>query len=50
MGALRLEGTRMRAHSTLNCLGALSLGLAFSVGAVASEESQLIESINAYRS
>ena len=40
----------MRAHFTLPRLGALTLSLVFSAGAVASEESQLIDSINAYRS
>ena len=40
----------MRVHFTLAHLGALTLGLALSSCALASEESQLIESINAYRS
>ena len=40
----------MRTHFTLARAGALTLGLAFSVSALASEESQLIDSINAYRS
>ena len=40
----------MRVHFTQAHLGALTLGLALSSCALASEESQLIESINAYRS
>ena len=40
----------MRVHFTPAHLGALTLGLALSSCALASEESQLIESINAYRS
>ena len=40
----------MRRHFTFNRLAALSLGLMFSASVLASEESQLVDSINAYRS
>ncbi|MFJ7884814.1 CAP domain-containing protein [Pseudomonas sp. NPDC096917] len=40
----------MRRHFTFNRLAGLTLGLIFSASALASEESQLVDSINAYRS
>jgi len=40
----------MRRHFTLTRLAGFSLGLIFSASALASEESQLVDSINAYRS
>lgn len=40
----------MRRHFTLTRLAGLSLGLLFSASALASEESQLVDSINVYRS
>lgn len=40
----------MRRHFTLTRLAGLSLGLIFSASALASEESQLVDSINVYRS
>lgn len=40
----------MRRHFTLIRLAGFSLGLIFSASALASEESQLVDSINVYRS
>ena len=40
----------MRRHFTITRLAGFSLGLIFSASALASEESQLVDSINAYRS
>ena len=40
----------MRVHFTLTRFTALTLGLVLSGAATASEESQLVEAINAYRS
>ena len=44
-GPLRPEETFMRVQFTL-----LTLGLAFATSALATEETQLVESINAWRS
>ena len=40
----------MRFISSVRCLATLTLGLLFAVNALAADEKQLIDSINAYRS